>query len=599
VENNEKLTWNEYFSFIFWTTKTLFSLLPFLTSLKVLVAIFNQLSPVIYSIFFAYFIDSLISLQNNPDWNRIIIIMSVFFIYYALTTVNDSIESHLNRVYELKGRFAFREMLYLHLQRIGIQTLEDSEIENKIHRASENSYSFIFYFDRIAGVISQFISVVVTGSMLFYIQPLILPVLIIVVLPRMLVYNYYVKKDWELNIAQTEGFRRSLEDVQVLTQVKKLHEVIITNSFDFFANRLKVFNKQYIGGIESLSFQKNLYSGTLQLLATVAMFGTLAYFIREFINNELTIGNLTLQFRNVTLFAGTLSSMMATLTRLSESGLKIHELRHVFLLKPQIQDGDIELPKLNKAPTVKLDNVTFTYPKAGTPVLKNINLSFKPGEKIAIVGHNGAGKTTLVRLLSRFYVPEQGEITINDIKLNDIKIDSWYKNMGVLFQEYNTYEQLNLRDNVLVGDATQEATDDKIKTALHNANAIDFVNDYKSGLDQVLSVKYRTGTRPSTGQWQKIAIARFLYRKAPFVIFDEPTASIDPVSEAKIFKNIYDHFKDKTVIIISHRFSTVRRADRILVLDHGEIKEQGTHQELMAQKGIYAAAFSLQADAYK
>ena len=257
------------------------------------------------------------------------------------------------------------------------------------------------------------------------------------------------------------------------------------------------------------------------------------------------------------------------------------------------------MKKLTHGPKIEFKNVSFKYPRAEKYAIKNLNLEIKPGEKIAIVGENGAGKTTLVRILSRFYKINEGEILLDDKNINDIKIDSWYKNLGVLFQDYNTYSPLTLKENIHLGNAHEKLDEERMMTAANRANVNSFISNFKNGYDQVLSEKFKGGTRPSTGQWQKIAIARFFYRNSPVVIFDEPTASIDAVSEAEIFGQIYEFFKDKTVIIISHRFSTVRNADKIYVLDEGKIAESGNHDELMKLKGKYHNAFTIQAEGYK
>lgn len=270
----------------------------------------------------------------------------------------------------------------------------------------------------------------------------------------------------------------------------------------------------------------------------------------------------------------------------------------VFVTKPAFEDGAVEFPKLAKGPEIEVKNMSFKYPNTDKMIFNNLSLKIKSGEKVAIVGHNGAGKTTLVKLLCRIYKPTSGEIVVNGRNLTDLKIDSWYQNMGVLFQEFNTYPQLTVRENITIGNPNEPMDEVALHLAAQSADASSFIDEFPAKYDQILSEKFKGGIRPSTGQWQKLAIARFFYRNAPLVIFDEPTASIDAVSEYNIFNKIYDFFKEKTVIIISHRFSTVRNADRIIVLDHGEIIEEGTHDFLMSNNGYYAKAFNLQAKGY-
>jgi len=270
----------------------------------------------------------------------------------------------------------------------------------------------------------------------------------------------------------------------------------------------------------------------------------------------------------------------------------------LFKTEPIMDEGFKELPNLEKGPSLKFENVTFSYPRSDKKVIKNLSLEIESGEKIAIVGHNGAGKTTLVKLICKFYQTLEGKILINDENILEIKSESLYKNLGTLFQDFNQYHSLSVKENIVIGNI-DDIDETKIRVAAQTADAIDFIEEYPNKFETLLSERYKGGVRPSTGQWQKIGLARFFYRNSPLVIFDEPTASIDPDSEYNIFSKIYDFFEDKTVIIISHRFSTVRNANRIIVLDDGEIVEQGTHEELIKLGGKYANSFKLQAEGYK
>jgi ABC-type multidrug transport system fused ATPase/permease subunit len=251
------------------------------------------------------------------------------------------------------------------------------------------------------------------------------------------------------------------------------------------------------------------------------------------------------------------------------------------------------------APSLSVNNVSFTYQESNRAVLDGVTFEVKSGQKIALVGENGAGKTTLLKLLMGMYKPVSGSIKINDEDLFSHNAASYYDNLGVLFQAFPQYGAMSVRDNVIAGRYSEKVDKEKIIAALKLADAWDFVSKYPNQLDQVLSHRYKDGISPSTGQWQKIAIARLFYRNPSLVIFDEPTASIDAESEYKIFNEIFSFFKEKTVLIVSHRFSTVRNADKILVISNGKIAEQGTHKELVALGGIYASAYQKQAEGYQ
>lgn len=278
--------------------------------------------------------------------------------------------------------------------------------------------------------------------------------------------------------------------------------------------------------------------------------------------------------------------------------LKIGDVVQLFEMEPAVKDGETYIPHLKEPPRIEFKNVWFRYPNSKVWVFKNLNLTIESGQEIAIVGHNGAGKTTLVKLLARFYKVTKGEILINGTNINDLQIDDWYKNIGILFQEYNFYGYLTAKENIGIGRPLERINMKRVQEAAINADSHTFIKKYQKKYNQIMSELYEGGIRPSTGQKQKISIARFFYRNAPLVIFDEPTASIDAVSEYKIFNRIYNFFNNKTVIIISHRFSTVRNADKIFVMEHGEVIEEGTHNQLMKLDKTYAKAFKLQAKGY-
>ena len=221
-----------------------------------------------------------------------------------------------------------------------------------------------------------------------------------------------------------------------------------------------------------------------------------------------------------------------------------------------------------------------------------------PGEKIALVGENGAGKSTLVKLLLRFYDATDGEILINGINIKNLDLNQWHKHIGALFQDFIKY-QFTFKENVIFGNLEKKDDMKALQDALKQSGAESYLADLPNGLDQIVGKTFEEGVDLSGGQWQKLALARAFFRDAPFLILDEPTSAIDAKAEFEIFENVQKLQKDKTVIIISHRFSTVRTADRILVLDEGKIIEEGSHEKLMNEKGVYAELFEIQAQGYK
>lgn len=292
---------------------------------------------------------------------------------------------------------------------------------------------------------------------------------------------------------------------------------------------------------------------------------------------------------------GALNSVFATVTRLQEPLLYAENFYSLvdrpILMKDK--DGATRLKKV--APEIVFENVSFEYPGSKQPVLKNLNLRIAPGEHVALVGENGAGKSTLIKLLLRFYNPTEGRILINGRDLQDIAISSWYEQLATLFQDFNRYP-FTIEKNIAM---SQSIDHDRMMAAAQLSDVKSIVKDLPQKYETILDSSFQNGVEPSGGEYQRVALARAFYRRANFLILDEPTAAIDAKAEYDIFNNIFRHYKQKTVLIVSHRFSTVRRADRIIVLDEGHIVEEGSHVQLMKNDALYKEMFSKQAEGYR
>jgi ATP-binding cassette subfamily B protein len=266
---------------------------------------------------------------------------------------------------------------------------------------------------------------------------------------------------------------------------------------------------------------------------------------------------------------------------------------------PTIRDSPeaMDAPKEIKD-GIRFENVGFKYPGTEVWAVRHISFFLEPGEKLALVGENGAGKTTLVKLLARMYDPSEGQILIDGIDVRQFKIESYRKMIGVIFQDYVRFS-FKAGENVAVGQIEESENTQQIKTAAEKSLADPVIQKLPGGYDQMLGKRFSEGIDLSGGEWQKIALARAYMRDAQIVILDEPTASLDARAEYEVFKRFSELTKGKSAVIISHRFSTVRMADRILVLKNGELLELGTHEELLSSNGLYAELFHLQAQGYQ
>lgn len=562
--------------------------------------IYNGLKPLIIAGIFSWAIDTAVQIaaQQTKDLQDI---LPILFVYTAYSLIS-SLMIYIWEFEQVRFNFLITSKLrVINLEKLfslGLETIEHPEVQNVQQRAIENISAVNSNLKRVAAILTSTVTLLGTVVALATVFPIGIGIIILAAIPALIVDRHFLKLNWNFRLKSTEEKRKGTSNLAILENLKAIPELLIIRGVDFLLNKFNTFTSWWDGWYINQYKKWYLYSFFAENLKYLGRYVNYIVIIWYFVTGIITIGSLTFYKSLVDNLASSVSTLISGITALTESKQQLEPLIQIMEMSPQTEDGSIELPRLDKGPEIEFQNISFTYPRSEKPIYQNLSLKIDSGEKIAIVGHNGAGKTTLVKLISRLYRVDSGEILINNQNLNDLKVDDWYKNIGVLFQEYNTYDHLNVTENIYIGRSVKDLDMERIKEAARSSDAEEFIDEFPNKYDQVLSEKFKGGKRPSTGQWQKLAIARFFYRNAPLVIFDEPTASIDAVSEFKIFNRIYDFFKGKTVIIISHRFSTVRNADRILVMDHGKIIEQGTHTQLMELGGKYAEAFKLQAEGY-
>lgn len=365
-----------------------------------------------------------------------------------------------------------------------------------------------------------------------------------------------------------------------LKEIKEVQEA-------FFYENLKAARKTHLIGV------------VYNLFSTIVYVGIQVYVLLLVLSRKATVGDIQFYQSVVNQFSGGMRGMLRGVTSIFEHALYVQSIFEV-LDAPSLLSYKTPgtLVTGETAPLIEFREVTFSYPGSKKPILKQVSLTINPGDKIAFVGENGAGKSTIIRLLARFYDVDSGEILINGVNIKEIDLQSWYDRLGVLFQDFARYEH-TVKDNIYFGNIGKSPTLSFITLAAKEGGSQEFVEELPKKYEQMLGRTFEGGEELSTGQWQKIALSRAFFRNAPVLVLDEPTASIDAKAENEIFKRVDKLTSDKTVIIISHRFSTVRHADRIYVLHDGAIQEQGNHQELMKLEGRYAKLFTLQAKGYQ
>jgi ATP-binding cassette subfamily B protein len=367
----------------------------------------------------------------------------------------------------------------------------------------------------------------------------------------------------------------------------------------YLRDRYAVLTDGIIRRNRELTRRRLWWGSALAIIGSLGYYGSYAYLVWRALLGEISVGTLTFLAGAIAGSATQLQSVFSLFSSISDQALFLTDLVSFLSVQPDIRSKPGALP----APRPIRDGfefreVSFHYPGSDREVLKSLSFRMAPGEHIALVGENGQGKTTLVKLLARLYDPTAGAILLDGVDLRDYGVEELHKEIGIIFQDFVHYD-LAARLNIGVGRISESGHDDALWNAARKSRADRLLARFPGGLDQMLGRRFEGGVDLSGGEWQKFALARAYLRNAQVLILDEPTAALDAMAESEVFSRFADLAQGKMAILISHRFSTVRRSHRIVVLEDGRIREQGTHDELVATGGEYAKLFELQAANYR
>jgi ATP-binding cassette subfamily B protein len=435
-------------------------------------------------------------------------------------------------------------------------------------------------------------------ALLFMLNPILPIFMVAAVIPGVLLRLKYSEKIYSWQEKRTEDERRAYYFHWMLTGDAHAKEFRLFNLGKHFINQFNSIRKTLKK--EKLYFEKRRAFGDFiaQSSATMAVFASFAYIAFKTAQGSITLGDMVMYFQGFQKGLGFLKTFLESGAKMYEDNLFLSQLYDFLKLKPKILEPKNPSHVPEKIRTgIEFKNVNFFYQDKGKNVLNCVNFSIKSGEVVALVGENGSGKSTIVKLLTRLYDPQGGDIFLDGENIKNFKTDEFRKKISVVFQDHIKY-QLSARENIYLGDIEQKDNLPRIKEAARQTNVDDKIAGFPSGYDTLLGRWFKTGEELSIGQWQMMAISRAFFRDAELVILDEPSSALDPETEMKIFSKLKKLIKGRSALIISHRYSTVKMADKILVLDKGSIIEQGSHSELMDLNGKYARLFSTQAKAY-
>ena len=479
-----------------------------------------------------------------------------------------------------------------------LQQLEDPDFYDKLERARQQTSGRV---GLMSASLSQVQSIISIGSLiagLIYFEPLLIILLVLSIIPSFInevkysSHRYSVARSWTAERRELDYLRFIGANNQTAKEVK------LFGLTDYIAARFNKLSGDYYEINKQLSIKQSIYGSLFNILGILSYYGAYIFIIFKVISGTLSIGELTFLSGSFNRLSNNLQGFFSRFTAISESSLYLRD--YFDFLDIEVTDQAAAFTPIPGEVKIgfELRNVHFGYAGSDSDVLKGINFTIKAGEKIAFVGQNGAGKTTLIKLILRFYEPTQGEILLDGINIAQFDKQEYRRRFGVIFQDFFKYE-FSLRENIAVGNIEELNNDPMIQDAAARSLADQVVAVMKDGIDQQLGRRFAKGQELSGGQWQKVALARAYMKNSDIIVLDEPTSALDAQAEYDVFERFIGLTKGKTSIIISHRFSTVRMADRILVLEDGQVAEIGTHEELMAEPKLYEQLFNLQAAGYQ
>ncbi|TDK21533.1 ABC transporter ATP-binding protein [Luteimonas aestuarii] len=486
-----------------------------------------------------------------------------------------------------------------HAATLDLEDFEDPDLQDKLDRARRQTMGRMNLMAQLFGQVQDAITVVSFAIGLLVYAPWLILLLAVALVPAFIGESHFNALGYSLNYQWTPE-RRQLEYVrQTGASVETAKEVKIFNLHHFLIDRYRTLADKFFVANRALARRRAFWGALLATLGTLGYYVAYAYIAWRTVRGDFSIGDLTFLAGSFRRLRQLLEGLLVGFSQVAGQALYLDDLFSFFEIEPEIKSPADPAPfPMPITQGFVFEDVGFRYPGAERWAVRHLDFELRAGEVLALVGENGAGKTTLVKLLARLYDPDEGRILLDGRDLRDYDIDDLRANIGVIFQDFVRYH-LTAGENIGVGRMEHMYDDARIRDAARRGMAEEVIESLPGGYDQVIGRRFKTGVDLSGGQWQKIAIARAYMREAQVMILDEPTAALDARAEFEVFQRFKELSDERTAVLISHRFSSVRMADRILVLEQGGIEASGTHDELMAAGGRYAELFELQAAGYR
>jgi ABC-type multidrug transport system fused ATPase/permease subunit len=562
--------------------------------------IYKNIHPTINAYFIKLIIDNLSQLGKVDSSVIIQNLILIFIRHFLLNSLNKFIVRHssaLSITLQRKLISSIEIDLAYKNASLPITTIEDSQFKDKYSLVKRESGMRLYpLVDSSINLIAGIITVIVTAIIMAKFDFIYLLILIPVQIPRILLIRPILNKLIYSASTSAKLSRYWYVYQSFLEGIRSSYETRILGIKEYVKDKLSKLQDETVGLFEKIENELLLPRVLISIIPMSGIFTVSFLAAKKVIAGILTIGDLQLIINTSDKLTNQLAGTIDDIGLLSETCVFVDQLIEVLNKEEVASSG--EKVQFSEIESIEFENVSFKYPNANNYAVKNLSFKIDGSENIAIVGHNGAGKTTLVKLLCRFYQPTEGVIKINGIDIETFDIYSYWSLLSTLFQDFETFG-MSATESIGYGNIEDIDNKEKIEKVAQITDIHNYLESLPLGYETPLIRDLENGVGLSTGQWQKIAISRALFRNSKIIILDEPTSNLDPESEEDIFNKLIETVESRIMILISHRFSTVKRADRILVIESGKLEEQGSHAELMKKGGLYAKLFHIQSESYK
>lgn len=535
----------------------------------------------------------------SPDWG---LLVQLVLLELGIALLSDVLGRLSGLLESLLGDLFSNEMsvrLMRHAATLDLQHFEDPDFFDKMQRARRQTMGRVALMSQVLTMGQQGVTLISLLAALVAFNGWLLLILVVAIIPSFLGETAYAGIAYSFMFQWTQQ-RRELDYYRwVASEVRPAKEIKLFGLSDHFIGRYAELADDYVNENRRVATHRATTGAVLTAFSTLAYYGAVGVIIQQTVVGVITIGTLTFLMGSFQRSRSLLGNILGSIAQSYEAGLHLKDLFDFLEVKPNIvnRPGALTMP-MPIAQGFRFEDVGFRYPDAEAWAVRHVSFDLGPGERVALVGENGAGKTTLVKLLTRLYDPTEGRILLDGVDLREYDIESLRRAVGVIFQDYFRYD-LRAGENIAVGWIDAQDDDDRIVASAEKSLAADVIAGLDDAYDQMLGRRFEGGADLSGGEWQKIALGRAYMRDAQVLVLDEPTAALDARAEYEVFERFSELTTGKIAVLISHRFSTVRMADRILVLKGGRVIEDGSHETLVALGGLYAELFDLQAEGYR